>query len=35
MILAKKIEEMRVMGENLSLYEYLRAEYDRGGMTLL
>jgi len=34
-LLAKKIEEIKQIAENLAAYELMRADFDRGGLTLM
>jgi hypothetical protein len=34
-LLAKKLEELKMLAENLAIYEIMRADFDRGGLTLM
>jgi|LauGreDrversion4_2_1035121.scaffolds.fasta_scaffold284054_1 hypothetical protein len=34
-MIAEKLEELRWMNENLRIYEEMRCDFDKGGMTLL
>jgi len=34
-LLAKKLEELKLIAENLAVYELMRADFDRGGLTLM